>query len=111
MFLPSVGHFYVGHIWLGIIKLFLFVSAVGSSYYLYNEVQIPSYIEAVKKAIMNKIFPDDGELKSGRGGISMEDVAQFLFNITFHPFWIFWAVDLYMFFTKTYYDGYGVPLY
>ena len=111
MFLPSVGHFYVGHIWLGIIKLFLFVSAVGSSYYLYNEVQIPSYIEAVKKAIMNKIFPEDGELKSGRGGISMEDVAQFLFNITFHPFWIFWAVDLYMFFTKTYYDGYGVALY
>ena len=31
MFIPSVGHFYVGHIWLGIIKLFLFVSAVGSS--------------------------------------------------------------------------------
>ena len=111
MFIPSVGHFYVGHIWLGIIKLFLFVSAVGSSYYLYHEVQIPSYIEAVKKAIMNQMFPDDDKLKSGHGGITLEEIAQGLFNITFHPFWIFWAVDIYLFFSKIYYDGYGVPLY
>ena len=110
MFLPSVGHFYVGHIWLGIIKLFLFVSAVGSSYYLYNEVQIPSYIEAVKKAIMNQMFPDDDKLKSGHGGITLEEIAQGLFNITFHPFWMFWVFDLYMYFTKSYNDGNGIPL-
>ena len=57
------------------------------------------------------MFPDDDKLKSGHGGITLEEIAQGLFNITFHPFWIFWAVDIYLFFSKIYYDGYGVPLY
>ena len=109
LILPGIGHFYVAHYFLGLIKLLLCLSAVGSSYYLYQEVRIPDYIEALKKAILNKIL--DADLKSGRAGISLQEVAQGLFNITFHPFWIFYVVDVYMFFTNTYYDGNGVALF
>ena len=110
MVLPGIGHFYVAHIWLGLIKLLLCLGAVGSSYYLFKEIKIPGYIEALKKTILNKILDSD-EFKTGKDGISLEEIAQILFNITFHPFWIFYAVDVYMFFTKTYYDGYGVSLF
>ena len=69
---------------------------------------MPSYVEAVYKTILNKITPD--ELKSGRGGFTTEQIMQYLFNITFHPFWIFYLFDLYMFFTKSYNDWNGIPL-
>ena len=110
VFFPGFGHFYTYHYWLGLIKLFLAVASMGSCYYLYHEVKIPSYIQAIKEAILNKILDTD-ELKSGRGGLSLTEIAQFLFNVTFHPFWIFWAVDIYLYFSKIYTDGNGVPLF
>ena len=108
-FIPSTGHFYTAHYYLGLIKLLLLLSAVGSSLYLYHEIRMPSYIETLKKAILNNIL--EGIFKSPRGGISLKEIAQGLFNITFHPFWIFYAVDVYMYYTKTYYDGYGIALF
>ena len=109
-FFPAIGlgHFYIGKYILGFIKLFLGVSAVGTSLYLFKKITVPSYVEAVYKTILNKIIPD--ELKSGRGGFTTEQIMQYLFNITFHPFWIFYLFDLYMFFTKSYNDGNGIPL-
>ena len=56
MFLPGFGHFYTYHYWLGLIKLFLAVTSIGSCFYLYHELKVPSYIEAIKKAILNKIL-------------------------------------------------------
>ena len=110
MFLPGFGHFYTYHYWLGLIKLILAITSIGSCYYLYHEIKVPSYIEAIKQAILNKIL-DTEEFKSGRGGLSLTEIAQFLFNVTFHPFWIFWAVDIYLYFSKIYSDGNGVPLF
>ena len=108
--LPGFGHFYTGKYWFGLGKLILGLTAVGTSLYLYKEMKIPGYIEAIGKTIMNKITEkEDGP--QGVGGIDMKDIAQLLFNITFHPFWIIWIVDIYLYFSKTYYDGYGIPLY
>ena len=108
--LPSFGHFYVGKYWFGLLKLFLCVSAVSTSIYLYKEMKIPTYVEAIGKAILNKILEREGN-KGDKDGFSLEDIAQLLFNITFHPFWILYLVDIYMYFTKTYYDGNGMPLF
>ena len=112
MFLPGFGHFYTYHYWLGLIKLLLAVTSIGSCFYLYHEIKVPSYIEAIKKAILNKILETEEEgLKSGRAGLSLADICQYLFNLTFHPFWIFWAVDIYLYFSKIYSDGNGIPLF
>ncbi len=74
-------------------------------------MRIPGYVEALKKTILNKILETGGGTRTPKGGISTRDIAQILFNITFHPFWIFWLVDIYLYFTKTYYDGNGVELF
>ena len=74
-------------------------------------MKIPSYIEAIGKAILNKITESENGPKVGKDVISIEEIAQLLFHITFHPFWIFWIVDIFMYFTKTYYDGNDMPLY
>ena len=108
-FLPGIGHFYVGKYWFGLIKLFLALVFISSCYYIHGEMKIPGYIEAFKQMILNKLFDDD-KVRGGSETRRME-IAQFCFNITFHPFWILWAFDLYMYFTKTYYDGNGVALY
>ena len=109
MFLPSIGHFYTGHYLLGLIKLTLCLASIWSSYYIYREMRIPSYFEALKKTITNKIC--DGYFRCPRHGISRRDIAQQLFNVTFHPFWLFWLVDIYLYFSKIYYDGNGVELF
>ena len=108
VFLPSVGHFYTDHYWLALLKLGLGLGFIWSSYYLYGEMKKPSYIEALKETIMNKIL--DGITRGQNAGVSTKDIAQLLFNITFHPFWIFWLVDIYLYFDKVYYDGNGVEL-
>ena len=110
--LPGFGHFYTGKYWFGIGKLILCLSAVGTSIYLFKEMKIPSYIEAIGKTIMNKITEKkEEEGLQGTGGFTTQDAAQLLFNITFHPFWILWIVDIYMYFSKSYYDGNNIPLY
>ena len=100
VFLPSIGHFYTGHYLLGLIKLTLCLASIWSSYYIYREMRIPSYFEALKKTITNKIC--DGDFRCPRYGISRRDIAQQLFNVTFHPFWLFWLVDIYLYFSKIY---------
>ena len=107
-FLPGIGHFYVGKYWFGIIKLCLAIIFASCSYYLYKEIRVANYILALKDTILNKII--DKGLQGGNN-IDLKDIAQFLFNITFHPFWILWAFDLYMYYTKSYKDGNGVDLY
>ena len=104
----GLGHFYIGRYWLGIIKLCLAITFLSCNFYLYKELKVPSYVEAIGKSIMNKIISD--EFRSRDGSITSKDIAQALFNVTFHPFWIFWLFDIYMFFMKSYYDGNGIPL-
>ena len=109
LFLPSIGHFYVGKYWFGIIKLILGVTFVYSSYYRYKQLKIPSFITALQETILNK-DPYEGGCFD-RFGPDFLDIAQLLFNISFYPFWIFYIVDIYMYYSKTYYDGNGVPLF
>ena len=108
-FFPGIGlgHFYIGRYWLGVIKLCLAITFVSCSIYLYKELKVPSYVEAIGQTIINKILPD---IPRNNGVFTPTEIAQFLFNISFHPFWIFWLFDIYMFFTKSYYDGNGIPL-
>ena len=111
VFLPGFGHFYAGHYYLGLIKLSLCLGFIWSSYYIYREYRFSSYVETFKKTILNTVT--DGMIRDRFGGygIATTDIAQLLFNLTFHPFWIFWLVDIYLYFTKTYYDGNGVELF
>ena len=41
IFLPSIGHFFVGNLWLGLIKLSLLLSFLLSSFSLYDELKVP----------------------------------------------------------------------
>ena len=107
-FLGGFGHFYVGKYILGFVKLFLEVSAFGASFYLYKEFRVPDYVEALKQTFLNRIIPDD--VSRSTGGLTTEQIMQFLFNFTFHPFWILYLFDLYMYFTKAYKDGNNIPL-
>ena len=112
LFLPSIGHFYVGKYWFGIIKLILGVTFVCSSYYRYvyiRQLRNKGYILILWETILNK-YPYENILIDIHG-IDPLDIAQLLFNISFHPFWIFYVIDIYMYYTKTYYDGNGVPLF
>ena len=108
VFLPGFGHFYVGKYFFGTIKLLLAIGFISSSIYLYHEIKVANFIKTIWLMITNKILGE--ELKSGPGGINMVEIAQQIFNITFHPFWMFWVFDLYMYFTKSYNDGNGIPL-
>ena len=86
------------------------MTSIGSFFYLCHEIRVPSYVEAIKETILNKILEKD-TVKSARVGLCIADIYQFLFNLTFHPFWIFWAVDIYLYFSKIYSDGNGIPLF
>ena len=58
--------------------------------------------------ISNKLLGE--ELKNGGDGFTKEEIAQYIFNVTFHPFWILYFIDIFMYFTKSYKDGNGIPL-
>ena len=111
LILPGFGHFYVGKYWFGLIKLILCFTAIATSFYLYKEMRIPGYVEAVGQAILNKITEKTDGPQGRDTAITIEDIAQILFNITFHPFWIFYLVDIFMYYSKSYNDGYDVPLF
>ena len=109
-FFPPIGlgHFYIGRYIHGCIKLILAVTFVCTSFYLYKELRIPSYVKAFCDTIRNRIIPE--ELHGAGNCFTMPEIAQQLFNITFHPFWMLFIFDLYMFFNNKYYDGNGIPL-
>ena len=112
VFLPGIGHFYAGHYWLGLIKLVLFLGFIWPSYYVYKElreVNDTSYFKAIEKIITDNIYKDT-PMDFGRY-FNYLDISRLLFNLTFYPFWIFWLVDIFLFFTKTYNDGNGVELF
>ena len=104
----GLGHFYIGRYWLGIIKLCLAITFICSIKYIHNELKLPSYYITIRRTILNQI--NDFLIRSPYNGITNIEIAQYLFNITFHPFWIFWLFDIFMFFMNSYYDGNGIPL-
>ena len=106
VFLPGFGHFYVGKYFFGAIKLLLAIGFISTSIYLYGKVRVAGFINKIWAIIINNIT----DILTSKDGITLEQVAQSIFNITFHPFWIFWVIDLYMYFTKSYRDGNGMPL-
>ena len=107
-FLPGIGHFYVGKYLFGAIKLCICLAFLCSTFYIYKELKIPKFIIALKEQILPGGIFDDF-IKSGRPN-NLFKVARLVFNLSFYPFWLFWAGDLYLYFTNYYYDGYGMPL-
>ena len=49
--LPSMGHFYVGKYWLGLIKLSLIIIFVSSSFYLYGNLKFPELFDSLFEII------------------------------------------------------------
>ena len=109
LFLPGIGHFYVGKYWFGLIKLLLALILLSLCYYIYNNLRIPSYIETFRLMLLKDISDEVG-CRCARYDYTY-DIIQFGFKITFYTFLIFWAFDIFMYFTKIYYDGNGISLY
>ena len=107
--IPGLGHFYCGKYIQGAIKLILFVSLLSSAIYLHKELQIPKFVCSFVKILTNQAL-DLLEPRVGRGGFSMVEIAQYTFNVTNIAFWILFCFDIYMYFTKSYRDGKGIPL-
>ena len=47
IFLPSFGHFAVGKYWMGLLKLSLLLTFLASSYFLYDEIKVPTLMSAL----------------------------------------------------------------
>ena len=120
--LPSLGHFYVGKYFFGIIKLILLAMCFGAGAYLYGSVQLPNFVLVLKnqfasdqnlferKDMKDVLRTQKKKTITLNDDISMgKKVIVVIFNIGFYPFWIFWAADLYFYFFKVYKDGNGVP--
>ena len=62
IFLPSLGHFYVGKYWLGLIKLILLITYFYCSYQIYGYFGVPRFIITMMKkfGISLKNFLPDG---------------------------------------------------
>jgi hypothetical protein len=45
LFLPSFGHFYVGNYLIGFLKISILLTYLFTSYYLYNTIKMPKYID------------------------------------------------------------------
>ena len=51
IFLPSLGHFYVGKYWLGILKLILLITNIICSYLIYGYFGVPRFIITIMKRL------------------------------------------------------------
>ena len=62
IFLPSIGHFYVGKYWLGLIKLILLITYITCSYLIYGYFGVPRFIITImrKLGISLKNFCPEG---------------------------------------------------
>jgi len=62
IFLPSIGHFYVGKYWLGLLKLILLITYISCSYLIYGYLGVPRFIISIMKkfGISLKNFLPDG---------------------------------------------------
>ena len=107
-FVPGLGHFYVGKYIQGAIKLILFVSWLSSALYLKKELKIPDFVKSYVEVLCNRAL--DLLPRNQNGGFSMTEIAQHIFNITNLAFWVLFCYDIYMYFTKSYRDGNGIPL-
>ena len=58
LFLPSIGHFVVGKYWMGIIKLTLLLTFLGSTYYLEQKLRFPDLFNVLFEAIGIHAFID-----------------------------------------------------
>ena len=107
---PGLGHFYVGKYIQGAIKLILLVLWLSSAIYLHKELQIPKFVTSFFKILCNKALDSIEGTRDGKGGFSMVEIAQKTFNFSHTAFWILFCYDFYMYYTKSYRDGNGIPL-
>ena len=127
-FSPSLGHFYVGKFWFGVVKLILVLSSVLSEFYLTRKCHVPNFIKILK----NKLF-DEGSLLEKKEGNEIfrgnnpnmarkeeleeieekiplkQKIISYINTLTFYPFWFVWVADIYFYYFKIYKDGNGVP--
>ena len=61
IFLPSLGHFYVGKYWIGLIKLILLITYFTCSYLIYGYFGVPRFITTIMKRLgisLKNFFPE-----------------------------------------------------
>ena len=70
IFLPSLGHFYVGKYWIGLIKLILLITYITCSYLIYGYFGVPRFITTIMKkfGISLKNFLPEGLIGDNNEG-------------------------------------------
>ena len=103
--LVLLGHFSVGHYWLGIIKVTLFVTFLSITYYRFGEFRLPDlYYKLKKKFGYVVILP--------QGGSTMSEKILDLISLLAGDIWaLMYFADLFLYQFNLYKDGNGVPLY
>ena len=103
VFLPGVGHISVGHYWLGIIKIVLFLTYFSLTFYLYGNFEMPQlFTYAFEKCGAPVYSPRSGTGNSGK----FLGIVKELSGIAF---FIMYFADLFLYKMEFYNDGYGVP--
>ena len=104
-FLPSIGHFIVGHYYLGLIKLSLIIAYCISTYMLYHELKFPDLFLYLfnKLGIINIIIP------GLRGQDTRTQILRIVHNFTGVVGTLMYFNDLFCYYFGVYTDGNGIP--
>ena len=99
-----LGHFSVGHYWLGTFKVLLLVTFLAITYYLYGKFELPSLFFYLAEKIGFEVFLPRG------GSSSLEKILSMIRELTGNIWSIMYFADLFLYQFKIYTDGNGVPL-
>jgi hypothetical protein len=103
-----LGHFSVGHYWLGTIKVLLFVTFLSITYYREGKFKLPDLYYKLKK-----IFGCLVESALSRGGSdkSLSDIILDFIGLLTGDIWaLMYFADYFLYQFNLYKDGNGVPL-
>ena len=103
-----LGHFSVGHYWLGTIKVLLFVTYLSIVYYRKKEIQLPKLFLVLLEEFKSKGGDD---LARGGNKESLSDIILDFISLLVGDIWaLMYFIDIALYGFKVYKDGNGVPL-
>ena len=99
-----LGHFSAGHYWLGTFKVFLIVTFLSLTYYIYGEFEFPRLFLYLAEIIgFTRFLP--------RGGLTMSEKILDMIREVAGIIWsVMYFADLFLYSMNIYKDGNGVPL-
>ena len=99
-----LGHFSVGHYWLGTIKVLLLVTFLSITYYRFGEFQLPKLFHLLLELFGHKVILPQG------GSTMFEKILDLIRELTGDIWALMYFADLFLYQFNLYKDGNGVPL-